>query len=48
MKELSSKYKSSNLKEIDQEILDLYTQGKINESQHKILRDKVVEYFDQK
>ena len=43
--ENKSKYKNREI--IDDEIEELYAKGKINESQHKILKDKIVEHYDQ-
>jgi YVTN family beta-propeller protein len=44
MEELPSKYNNNrDIKIIDKEITELYAKGKINESQQKILKDKVSE-----
>ena len=42
--ENKSKYKNREI--IDDEIEELYAKGKINESEHKILKDKIVEHYD--
>jgi hypothetical protein len=47
IQQLPLKYNNSNQKKISEEVLELYTQGKINESQHKMLIDKIAEHFDQ-
>jgi hypothetical protein len=45
MEELPSKYNSNiDIKIIDQEITELYAKGKINESQHKMLKERAAEY----
>ena len=45
---LPSKYDKLGRIDLDDEITELYTKGKINESQHAILRDKIAKYYDQK
>jgi YVTN family beta-propeller protein len=49
LQELPSKYDTrTDLKTIDKEITELYAKGKINESQHKMLKDKASEYYKDK
>ena len=45
--ELPSKYKEKDRQGIDGEIAELYAKGKINESQHKMLKDKIAGHYDQ-
>jgi YVTN family beta-propeller protein len=50
--ELPSKYenksKYKNREAIDDEITELYAKGKINETQQKMLKDKIAEHYDQR
>jgi hypothetical protein len=47
IKDLPSKYDSkTDLKTINNEITELYAKGKINESQHKMLKEKASEYYN--
>jgi hypothetical protein len=45
-KELPSKCNKLDLKTIGNEITELYIKGKINESQHKMLMDKISYYYN--
>jgi hypothetical protein len=45
--ELPSKYKEKDRQGMDGEIAELYAKGQINESQNKMLKDKIAEHYDQ-
>jgi hypothetical protein len=46
MEQLLSKYETKDSEALNNYIAQLYAKGKINETQHKMLRDKIAEHND--
>ena len=46
-KDLPSKFGEKDRQGIESEIAELYAKGKINESQHKMLKDKIAKHYDE-
>jgi len=45
-KELPSEFKEKDRQGIEEEIAELYAKGKINDSQYKMLKDKIAANYD--